>query len=306
MIPTTTNKKISFCLGCLVSVLGVVGITAWYFHTPFLLQIHSSFVPMQYNTALGFLLGGLATIALLSSRIRLAQILAVIVLLIGVLTLWQIVTGLDLHIDQLFMQHYVAVKTDTPGRMAPNTALCFLLSGLAVLVFTLPLSAKSKAIVHDVLPSAVMALALMAMAGYILDVEGAYGWGNLSRMAVHTSAGFFVLGLALFLRPVPGQQINFLPVVGLTLLALVLTLWQLLATSELATKQSQVQQQAEQFRNALAINLKIETKAWQRMADRWEQHGGTPQLAWQSDALAYLSDREYLVVARYAADTQST
>lgn len=305
MAITAVIKKFSLTLSMLVAMLGLLVIVGWHLHSTLLIQVYPDFLPMQYNTALGFIFSGLAIIALQSSRIRLAQIFSVTVLLIGGLTLWQIVTGLNLHIDQLFMQHYVVVKTDTPGRMAPNTALCFLLSGFTVLVFTLPLSAKVKGLVHDILPSAIVALALMALAGYILGLESAYGWGNLSRMAVHSSAGFFVLGLALFLLPVPGQKINVLPIVGLTLLALMLTLWQLLITSELAIKQGQVQQRAEQFRNALAINLKIETKAWQRMADRWEQHGGTPRLAWQSDALAYLSDREYLVVARYAADTQS-
>ena len=53
-----------------------------------------------------------------------------LVFLIGTLTLIEYVSGINLGIDQLFMEHYIGVKTSHPGRMAPNTALCFSLTGL--------------------------------------------------------------------------------------------------------------------------------------------------------------------------------
>ena len=120
--------------GFLSLALGVVVLLGWYLHEPALIQVNPAFVPMQYNTALGFALGGLALLGLALSWPRIAGIAGVIALLTGVLTLIEYSFGIDLHIDQLFMEHYIDLKTSNPGRMAPNTALCFSLTGLAVLL----------------------------------------------------------------------------------------------------------------------------------------------------------------------------
>ena len=120
--------------GFLSLALGAVVLLGWYLHEPALIQVNPAFVPMQYNTALGFALGGLALLGLALSWPRIAGITGVIVLLTGVLTLIEYSFGVDLHIDQLFMEHYIDLKTSNPGRMAPNTALCFSLTGLTVLL----------------------------------------------------------------------------------------------------------------------------------------------------------------------------
>ena len=39
-------------------LLGVTVLTGWYIHSVALVQVLPGFVPMQYNTALGFLLMG--------------------------------------------------------------------------------------------------------------------------------------------------------------------------------------------------------------------------------------------------------
>jgi methyl-accepting chemotaxis protein len=58
--------------------------------------------------------------------LRYAQILAAIVLGIGLLTLIQYGFGINLGIDQLlFKESATAVATSAPGRMAANTALNF-------------------------------------------------------------------------------------------------------------------------------------------------------------------------------------
>ncbi len=41
---------------------------------------------------------------------------------------------LNLGIDQLLMEHYITAETSHPGRMAPNTALSFVLGGATLLV----------------------------------------------------------------------------------------------------------------------------------------------------------------------------
>jgi len=88
-------------------------------------------VPMQYNTALGFVFCGAALLGLALGRPRVGVAAAGIAAVIGSLTLVEYIGQVDLGIDELFMEHEVTVKTSNPGRMAPNTALCFVLIGLA-------------------------------------------------------------------------------------------------------------------------------------------------------------------------------
>lgn len=59
------DQKLSafwFVCGAVVALLGVVVLAGWYLHIPTLIQVLPHFVPMQYNTALGFLLAGLGLI----------------------------------------------------------------------------------------------------------------------------------------------------------------------------------------------------------------------------------------------------
>ena len=79
---------------------------------------------MQYNTAL----------ALVRSYSRVAVGLATFVLILGFLTLLEYLLGADFGIDQVLMESYVLVGTSSPGRMAPNTALCFMILGAAVIL----------------------------------------------------------------------------------------------------------------------------------------------------------------------------
>lgn len=142
---------------------------------------------MQFNTALGFFICALSLLCLQLDLQILSRLLSVIVLALGIATLSQYVFETTLGIDQLFMDHTIMTKTSHPGRMAPNTALCFSLCSLALLIGGLKRSLMIS------LCGAALILGAMALLGYIFKAEGVYGWGNLTRMAVHTAFGFVIL-----------------------------------------------------------------------------------------------------------------
>ena len=58
--------------GGISATLGLLVLVGWYTHTVVLVQVLPAFVPMQYNTALGFLLCGVGLLSLVFSRPRLA------------------------------------------------------------------------------------------------------------------------------------------------------------------------------------------------------------------------------------------
>ena len=227
--------------GFLSLALGAVVLLGWYLHEPALIQVNPAFVPMQYNTALGFALGGLALLGVAGPWPRVAFLTGVIVLLTGVLTLIQYGFGVDLHIDQLFMEHYIDLKTSNPGRMAPNTALCFSLTGLAVLLTTLFRDRAGITSWTATLGALIISLGIVALAGYMIGVEGAYGWGHMTRMAIHTAAGFIILGIGFVAlawsrnrRQFSGELLpHWVPqVIGITGLTITFALWQALSAQE--------------------------------------------------------------------------
>ncbi|WP_081699623.1 diguanylate cyclase [Picosynechococcus sp. NKBG15041c] len=182
----------------LVSTLGLSVMLGWYWRLPSLIQLHPTFVPMQFNTALGFVLLGTGLL-LLSWQKKVAIALAICVLILGGVTLMEYAFGLNLFLDELFMRHYIVVATSHPGRMAPNTALCFVLSGLALLLIANP-GYRHNLLGGSFFGAWVMGLGTVAGLGYVSNIETAYGWGKLTQMALHTSGGFMLVGLMLILQ----------------------------------------------------------------------------------------------------------
>ncbi len=221
--------------------LGAIVLMGWYLHEPALIQVNPAFVPMQYNTALGFALSGIALLSIAWRWSSIARITGVVVLLIGVLTLCEYLFGVDLHIDQLFMEHYIDVKTSNPGRMAPNTALCFSLTGLTVLLTSWFRDRARVTSWTATLGALIISLGVTALAGYMVGLEDAYGWGHMTRMAIHTAAGIIILGVGFVALAWSKTRLlsrsEFLPrwlpqVIGITGLTITFALWQALSAQE--------------------------------------------------------------------------
>lgn len=295
--------KVALPVSILVAFMGAVVITGWHLKLPALLQIHPSFTPMQYNTALGFLLSGLALLFYLLSQLQLSRVLAAGVLLIGVLTGLQMLLGLDFHIDQLFMDHYIMVKTVSLGRMAPNTALCFVLISVSLLLASAPLSTNVRAIATAVLSPIIIAFALISLlGGYVFGAAAALGWGSLTGMAVHTSAGFLVLGLSSFSLQPNGVQRNFLPSMAIALLVSTLGIWMALEAEGVALQQHYITQQTQQLRNDAQVKLKEQRLALERMALRRQQSDVISEIEGKSDAQGYIDDLGFLFIGYYGRD----
>ncbi len=182
--------------GVLAVVLGAAVLFGWYAKNATLVQIHSSFVPMQFNTALCFLLCGFG-VMFLDRRPKLVVATASVTIVISILTLGEYFFGVSLGLDQLFMQHYITVETPDPGRMAPNTAMCFTITGTALVV-----AARSNArAVRTIGGLALMVVIIgsVALIGYLFSLKTSYGWEGYTSMAVHTACGFVALGTGLFL-----------------------------------------------------------------------------------------------------------
>jgi len=221
-------------------LLGLVVIVGWYIGSRTLIQVLPQFVPMQYNTALGFVLSGAALLLLIRGRERGAIALGALAALIGALTLAEYAAQVDLRIDELLMKHDITTETSHPGRMAPNTAMCFLLVGLAVAWSPRRWSLRSRSLLRVGLVSLAFALSTVALSGYLTNLETAYGWGSLTRMAIHTAVGFMMVssGMLCWVWSRDLREDSWLPdwlpaPAGLGILTATICFWQALSAESL-------------------------------------------------------------------------
>lgn len=183
--------------GSLCFLLGLTVLTGWYTHNLALIHVLPAFVGMAFNTALGFFLAGISLAAAAVNRPRWALPAAFYALLIALPTLMEYALGRSLGMDEIFMHAYTRSGITQFGRMAFATAVCFSLLGLACLRLNLPEGLPGRSLSMGLLGAVVAGLGIIALSGYAVGITEAYAWGQLTRMAVHTAAGFVLLGTGL-------------------------------------------------------------------------------------------------------------
>ena len=174
-------------------ILGALTLAGWVFHMPGLTRAGPSFNPMVANTAIGFVLDGLALILLAGGRRKFAAPGAVWSLIAGVLTLLEYGLSIDPGFDQMLAVDRIT-QTAHPGRLAPNTALCFVLCGLALWCAWRARPSGKSATVIAVMGAVVMAIGTASVLGYVAGYP-TYVWGQWTQMAANTGVGFVMLGL---------------------------------------------------------------------------------------------------------------
>lgn len=310
-------------LGVLSIALGASVILGWYSGATVLIQVHPSFVPMQFNTALGFLLAGIGLVLCRRGGRTIAVGTGALTALLGGLTLIEYIADVDIGLDQLFMEHYITVETSHPGRMAPNTALCFTLSGLVQILLGLPLSATRRFLASNLIGSLVFGLGILSLIGYFADIQPAYGWSSFTKMAVHTAVGFVLLGSGFVsvgwhitsqsraqARAQAGAQAgdragdrasdqaddqalhrSVAPVL-VSLIVVVVGLWQALVQLEALHTKHTIESEVQHLKFDIETILEEQFLALERMAQRWVLRGSTPQDEWRADAQAYVQHEE--------------
>ena len=174
--------------------LGVTVLAGWLTHTPVLVQFQPHLPPMTRNAAACFVLSGLALfMAARGSARGMVVACAGTVGVVSLLTVLEFAFGVDAGIDELLGPSYITVKLSSPGRMSPVGALCFALVSIGLM--TAPgMVSKRPAFVQGLSGSFLAAVGMASTMGFALGSSEAFGWGSLTRLALNTAIGFWVLG----------------------------------------------------------------------------------------------------------------
>ncbi len=197
---------------CIASAAtGIMVLAGWYADIDAFKRVLPGLVSMNPLTAVAFVFASLALWlrrtplpAGSKAGARAASLAAAIVAGIGLAKLGMYAGWWDVRIDQwLFTAKLDDDTTPFPNRMAPNTALNFLLLGSALL-FPDALTRRGGR-PGEWLALVVAAISLLALMGYAYEVRWLYGIAAFIPMALHTALLFHLLALgALLARPARG------------------------------------------------------------------------------------------------------
>ena len=207
-------KSISQIISLITIIFGILVIIGWVFNINILLSPGEGFSTIKANVGLGFVLIGFALYLLQDKRNnksnkQLSQLLSVIVFLIGFLTLFEYLSGINLFIDQiLFKEEPGAFLTSSPNRMAFSAAIGLTLAGLSAIFIDYETKSGHKPGQYLIL--ILGAVAIMALLGFAYNVSYLYKIPSFTGIAIYAAIAFLILFLGfIFARPDKGIMHTF-------------------------------------------------------------------------------------------------
>jgi len=202
MLPTPLLKRVSAYAARACLALGVAALAGWYFGWPWLRGATAGRSAMPPNTAVCFLLAGVALELLANGRKRagatFSVALAVGIVGFAALSLWQTASGISLGIDRwLFRADLAAESPAMSGRMSTQGSLALLLAGGALIAL-----ARVRRSVFDT--TTWLGLSVTGIGGFnlILHLLRSLPMGSdefSSSMSLLTAVGLTILGPGLVL-----------------------------------------------------------------------------------------------------------
>ncbi|MCJ8148256.1 sensor histidine kinase [Shinella sedimenti] len=187
-------QRANLAAGIWCLVVGIGMMTFWLMepvdlagHLPFLFG-------MKFNAALAAVMTGAALLLSARGLRTLPTLLLLVVLIYGVLALSQHVLAIDVGIDTLLNTPFMDIGTSRPGRIAPNTALCFILVSLALL---LRIIRRKTDTVQVLLGLSAIIIAAAALVGYAIALDIAHDWIRFTRMSIPSASCFIALGMSI-------------------------------------------------------------------------------------------------------------
>jgi signal transduction histidine kinase len=177
-----------------VALIGASVLAGWLFDVEALKGIVPGVIVMIPTTAVGVVIAAGALWARTGTSLaaaRTARLLAALVLAFGVVAFIERIAGWNAGIDLLLFADKVRrYPYLPPGRMATNSAICFMLAGAALLIIE---ANGAKRRLAGPLAWCGLAIASLALVGYLYGTRPLYAIDQAAGMALMTALAFAVL-----------------------------------------------------------------------------------------------------------------
>jgi PAS domain S-box-containing protein len=187
-------QKADVAAGLWCIAVGVGTMTLWLAEPVHLAEQRPGLFAMKFNAALAFAVIGIAMLLAARGLRRVPALIMAPVFAYGALALAQHVFGIEAGIDTLIYSPFVDIGTSLPGRIAPNTALCFMLVSAAV---ALRGWRQANGVVQVGLGFAAFVIAAAALVGYAIGLDFAHDWVRYTRMSLASASCFVAVSIAL-------------------------------------------------------------------------------------------------------------
>jgi two-component system sensor histidine kinase/response regulator len=188
-------RQIARGAALITAAIGLAVLGGWVLHIGVLLNFVPGGPTMKPNAAIGFCLAGASLFLFLWESAEpnrwakpLAAALALLLLVLGGLTVVEYAAGLNLRIDELVLHDFTSdrVADHIAGRMAPITAVNFIALSLALLCLHDP---RRTAWTHLLAGCAAFS-SLLAIFGYLYGAVSINRPASFQTIAVHTAGAF--------------------------------------------------------------------------------------------------------------------
>ena len=190
--PGAWLRRVPEVSGFLVAGVGLMVIAGWALDLRALESVLPGMATMKLNTALSFVLAGVALVRREQRVLRHA--LALVVGILAALTLVEYALGVNIGIDQLLVRDPGDPQT-VPGRMAQATAIAFVLSGAALLLLTW--RGQLAVWTQQAFGVSVASVGIVTLLGYLYEAEQLFRVLGSTSVALPTAASLAVLGAGL-------------------------------------------------------------------------------------------------------------
>jgi diguanylate cyclase (GGDEF)-like protein len=191
------SRKLAAGCGLFATALGAIGLAGWFLDLPALRNALDSYAVVKANTALGIVGAGLALFAFtaLPRQSLVGQVLrrggTALAGFIGLLTLLQHFTGVDLGIDELLVRDPWTTADLFPGRMPRSAAMGLLLYGLAALF--LPRAPAWSFWTGFTCTAIGFWAAVFVCVAFLLAPDSLYAFPWFATFSTHSSISFLAL-----------------------------------------------------------------------------------------------------------------
>ena len=193
MISERSGYWFAVTAGALAIVLGVGVLVGWAFDIAFLKSVLPGHGTLKANAAVAFVLAGVS-LQLLGRpyvswrRMWISRACALLAGIVAAMSFTESLLGVDLGIDELLFKD---PGVSLPGRLAPNTALSFVLLAAAMLL--LDNTRRVLRTLSQVLAGLVLLASFFAISGYLLSIDRLYAVPSHGPMSLHAAMGLAVL-----------------------------------------------------------------------------------------------------------------